>query len=1251
MALKDNLLGCWELNETSGTNADDAHSGNLDGTYTGTISINQTGKIGRAVTLSGAANSGVYLPAGAKITGSGNRTITCWVNPNITDWVPVWAFGDGATNQWFSLYLNVTSGTNRMVLQKFGTTHTSSSSLTVPNSNWHFLFVTYNGTVLRMGKIVNGTITAEQWTTTINTGGTATPNIGTGSYSTADSFKGGIDQTAFWTRVLSDTELQTLENSTSGLAYSSWGGDATVSVNDSVSISESLSKNVISPFSAIVTDYITASESKVGLIESLVRINDSTTVTDISSFQTGFISQLNDSSSLTEFSKARAYIATDNVMVLKNKSVSGTAVGGNYPSVVKIDRNNFAIAYVTNSSYDLVVKTYNIDDYYNITFKSSYTYDSGTNLDPQLARIDSNHLILFHQDYTNTKGYIKIIGMTQSSYLTNSPPFYNLIGATLSNTEFCSTRSIDPSIVRINENHFAIAYTDTDNDGVIKTFRVNSDFSVTMLGSLEHDTTEGKNSSLELIDSTHIGLSYTSSNILRFKSFSLDGSYNLTQIENYAFGIDTTPSSTELIKLKSDVFLLTSSNTSNGSTRIRSFTVNGSYYLSSLHDTVEITGATTGTGRGVALQKINESRAIVSYTDFSSKGQLMLLKIDSGNLITGEGLTTYNAIKGVYPDFEYLDDSHFILGYTGYTSGYYYDAIAQIITTEDIYSVSVYDLITVSESKTVTRTIQTPLVSVFDSVTINEDYTPFRDDKISDTIQITENINLFFETLLISTYDEIITSDRNLVLINFIVERFWIGGTGNWNDSSNWSTTSGGIGGAPIPMELNDVYIDSYSGFDSGGTISLDGTYWTVRCHDFTSSSGHNYVIAYDTSDITIYGSAVFESSLTLTSDTWLYFLSDTSETITSNGCILSYVLFGGPNGEPGDGYPIFDSMDAYWTFSDDIYVFGRMRVYMGTVDTNNKNISVNDFQTRTLEVFNYFTKLKLGSSLFTVRGNFFYIEEGESSQPSPIIDAGTSTIKFTPGEGYGVNFTDDTNTSSLFTFYNIWYVPINTGSLYFTFDNIILNKLTVNNTGNSQISLEFRQGGTYTFNDFDVTGSSEDGSIYISNYSGFTSQHNLIKTSGVVNSRYLELYNSNASGGATWNALNSIDGSANSGWVFGYEASVSDTVSTTESLNTANFAASIDKYEQISLNEYTIALVNPIIVQVSDIITVDDVLNYTQNMSYDVFTIKEKIIIQAKNSTSTNKNNPLHKPQGSMYSQNTSHGGKYVKNSYYFYD
>ena len=54
--------------------------------------------------------------------------------------------------------------------------------------------------------------------------------------------------------------------------------------------------------------------------------------------------------------------------------------------------------------------------------------------------------------------------------------------------------------------------------------------------------------------------------------------------------------------------------------------------------------------------------------------------------------------------------------------------------------------------------------------------------------------------------------------VGFMAERYWVGTNGDWDDTSNWSDSSGGSGGVSEPSASDDVYFDSNSG---SGTATL----------------------------------------------------------------------------------------------------------------------------------------------------------------------------------------------------------------------------------------------------------------------------------------------------------------------------------------------------------------------------------------------------------------------------------------------
>jgi hypothetical protein len=151
--------------------------------------------------------------------------------------------------------------------------------------------------------------------------------------------------------------------------------------------------------------------------------------------------------------------------------------------------------------------------------------------------------------------------------------------------------------------------------------------------------------------------------------------------------------------------------------------------------------------------------------------------------------------------------------------------------------------------------------------------------------------------------------------------RYWVGGTGNWNSTSKWSTTSGGGSGASVPTSSDNVIIDSSSGFDSGGTITLDVE---ASMLDFTSTAGHTYTIDGETNEhyFGIYGSATFESGIVFDYASCPIFLStSTGKTITTNSCDLVIAIFDGAGGG--------------WSLQDNLIVSSSIQFGNGIFDAN----------------------------------------------------------------------------------------------------------------------------------------------------------------------------------------------------------------------------------------------------------------------------------------------------------------------------
>jgi trimeric autotransporter adhesin len=116
---------------------------------------------------------------------------------------------------------------------------------------------------------------------------------------------------------------------------------------------------------------------------------------------------------------------------------------------------------------------------------------------------------------------------------------------------------------------------------------------------------------------------------------------------------------------------------------------------------------------------------------------------------------------------------------------------------------------------------------------------------------------------------------------------YWVGGAGDWNDRTHWSTASGGGGGACIPFTGDDVVFDANSGLVTGTITTSSSSFcknmtWTgVGTVTFSESA---------TSPFRIYGSLVLDNSVTMNSI--FEFMGNANATITNNGSTLGGLQF-----------------------------------------------------------------------------------------------------------------------------------------------------------------------------------------------------------------------------------------------------------------------------------------------------------------------------------------------------------------------
>jgi hypothetical protein len=237
--------------------------------------------------------------------------------------------------------------------------------------------------------------------------------------------------------------------------------------------------------------------------------------------------------------------------------------------------------------------------------------------------------------------------------------------------------------------------------------------------------------------------------------------------------------------------------------------------------------------------------------------------------------------------------------------------------------------------------------------------------------------------------------------------RYWVGGTGNWNDTNKWSTTSGGAGGADLPRSHDDVVFDSLSNA-TAYTATVNVITGGNRCKALTiagPASGNVTlagfgVVLFIHDDITLPATGLtrtYPGTITLSG-------TGAGKTITTNGLALANVI-------------TVNGVGAEWALADALNTgSGSIIITNGSFDTANYNLTNNaQFVSNGLNS----RTINFGSSTVSIGGDITF-GTSESERASLSFAAGTSqvnnpgtTLSFNNQTLYNVSFTGSSITNA----------------------------------------------------------------------------------------------------------------------------------------------------------------------------------------------------------------------------------------------
>lgn len=225
MALTDNLVSYWKLDESSGNAADSVGSNTLTNNGSTTYS---TGKINNGAVLN--ANTKYLSIADASQSGldlTTAFTFSFWINvTKPTNGVTI-SFIDkylGTGNQRsYRLYYYNSSGTYTFYSDLSGDGSGADEYIlnyTLTDSTWYHIVYVWNGSTKKHTLYINGSSQGEQTGSLTSSlfNSTAPFYLGNGQ-GLNTTLNGTMDEVGVWSRALSSTEISQLYNSGNGLQY------------------------------------------------------------------------------------------------------------------------------------------------------------------------------------------------------------------------------------------------------------------------------------------------------------------------------------------------------------------------------------------------------------------------------------------------------------------------------------------------------------------------------------------------------------------------------------------------------------------------------------------------------------------------------------------------------------------------------------------------------------------------------------------------------------------------------------------------------------------------------------------------------------------------------------------------------------------------------------------------------------------------------------------------------------------------
>ena len=202
-------------------------------------------------------------------------------------------------------------------------------------------------------------------------------------------------------------------------------------------------------------------------------------------------------------------ISSDGTTITKVDTLEHDTVLGEHNSLVQVDSDTYALAY-RGAGEDGFISTFTIDSDGNIT--AVKTQSEGNNLEHDTSRGKWNSLVQVDSD-TYALAYE---GQDRDGFISTFTISSDGTSIVRENTlEHDTNAASFNSLVQVDSDTYALAYTSWGEDGFISTFTIDSDGVITAVktqsenNNLEYDEERGIYNSLVHVDSDTYALAYT----------------------------------------------------------------------------------------------------------------------------------------------------------------------------------------------------------------------------------------------------------------------------------------------------------------------------------------------------------------------------------------------------------------------------------------------------------------------------------------------------------------------------------------------------------------------------------------------------------------------------------------------------------------------------------------------------------------------------------------------------------------------